>query len=160
MSHISLLFSPLPTKSVLANHGMPAIIKISLMMKMQPDGDFLTAAILIRPDSRRKARPSSPSAQGREALHDLERRRVLRSLVDHLVDDPPLHRHFPGQEVVALERVLDLLERLAGMPDVDFVESLLEIEDLLGVQHNVGRLALEAARRLVQHDTRVGKREA
>jgi hypothetical protein len=38
------------------------------------------------------------SARGRclETLDDLERCRVFRPLVDHLVDNAPLHRHFPG----------------------------------------------------------------
>src|SRR5215510_11064483 len=80
-------------------------------------------------------------------LDDLERCRVFRALIDHLVDNAPLHCHFPGQEVVALERVLDL------------VETLLEIQDLLGMKHDVGRLALEAAGRLMQHDARVWERE-
>src|ERR1700730_8635826 len=89
------------------------------------------------------------------ALDDLERRWVFRPLIDPLVDNAPLHRHFPGQEVVALERVLDLLERLAGVLHVDLVETLLEIQDLLSMKHDVGRLALEAAGRLMQHDARV-----
>ena len=42
-------------------------------------------------------------------------RRLGRALVDHLVDHAELHRHLGGQEVVALERVLDLLQRLAGV---------------------------------------------
>jgi hypothetical protein len=35
-------------------------------------------------------------------LDDLERCRVFRPLIDHLVDNAPLHCHFPSQEVVAL----------------------------------------------------------
>src|SRR6516164_3027950 len=89
------------------------------------------------------------------ALGDLERYRVFRPLIDHLIDNAPLHRHFPGQEVVALEHVLDLLERLAGVLHVDLVEALLEIQDLLGMKHDVGCLALKATGRLMQHDTRV-----
>ena len=49
------------------------------------------------------------SLNRRGTLDDLERCRVFRPLIDHLVDNAPLHRHFAGQEVVALERVLDLL---------------------------------------------------
>src|SRR6266481_4739388 len=98
---------------------------------------------------------SSAPAAGSRTLDDLERCRVFRPLIDHLVDNAPLHCHFPSQEVVALERVLDLLERLAGVLHVDLVETLLEIQDLLGMKHDVGRLALEAAGRLMQHDARV-----
>src|SRR5262245_6149260 len=95
------------------------------------------------------------SLNRRGTLDDLERCRVFRPLIDHLVDNAPLHRHFAGQEVVALERVLDLLERLAGVLHVDLVETFLEIQDLLGMKHDVGRLPLEATGRLMQHDARV-----
>src|SRR6516162_9972027 len=96
-----------------------------------------------------------PVVKSTSLLDDLERFWVFRPLIDHLVDNAPLHRHFPGQEVVALERVLDLLERLAGVLHVDLVETPLEIQDLLGMKHDVGRLALEAAGRLMQHDARI-----
>ena len=99
-------------------------------------------------------RAAAPAA-GSGTLDDLERCRVFRPFIDHLVDNAPLHRHFAGQKVVALERVLDLLELLAGVLHVDLVETLLEIQDLLGMKHDVGRLALEAAGRLMQHDARV-----
>jgi hypothetical protein len=42
MSHISGLLVTFPAKSLLANHGSVGIIKNSLMMKIQADGDFLT----------------------------------------------------------------------------------------------------------------------
>ncbi len=93
--------------------------------------------------NRRAAAP----AAGSGTLDDLERCRVFRPLIDHLVDNAPLHRHFAGQEVVALERVLDLLERLAGVLHVDLVETFLEIQDLLGMKHDIGRLPLEATGR-------------
>src|SRR5947199_5858187 len=58
----------------------------------------------------RRSRRAAAPASGSGTLDDLEGRRVFRPLIDHLVDNAPLHRHFAGQEVVALERVLDLLE--------------------------------------------------
>ena len=45
------------------------------------------------------------------------------------------------------------------MLNVDFVEPLLQVQDFLRVQHDVRRLALEPARRLVDHDARIGNRE-
>src|SRR6516162_831031 len=105
-------------------------------------GDFrdLSVGVRTRVASRRDQsldRPSLqtqslPSLNRRGTLDDLERCRVFRPLIDHLVDNAPLHRHFAGQEVVALERVLDLLEWLAGVLHVDLVETFLEIQDLLG----------------------------
>src|SRR5262245_44081417 len=79
------------------------------------------------------------------ASYRLERRRIIRPTIDHLVDHAPFDRHLGGQEVVALECVLDLLERLAGVLHVDIVESLLDVQDLLSMQHDIGRLALEPA---------------
>jgi hypothetical protein len=61
---------------------------------------------------------------------------------------------------IALEGVLDLLERLAGMLDVDFVEPPLQVQDLLSVQHDIGGLTLEPAGRLMRHDPGIGQREA
>src|SRR6266481_1696097 len=63
----------------------------------------------------RQSRRAAAPAAGSRTLDDLDRCRVFRPLIDHLVDNAPLHCHFPSQEVVALERVLDLLERLAGV---------------------------------------------
>ena len=42
---------------------------------------------------------------------------------------------------------------------VDLVEPLLEIQNLLGVQHNVCRLALEAALGLMHQDAGIWQRE-
>src|SRR5258708_33609120 len=86
--------------------------------------------------SRLEAGTRSSSRRGGRGLD--------RTLVDHLVDYAEFHRHLGGQEIVALERVLDLLERLAGVVDVNFVETLLQVQNFLGVQHDVGRLALES----------------
>src|ERR1700730_13076580 len=84
-----------------------------------------------RSETAQGASARRPANQSTSALDDLERCRAFRPLIDHLVNNAPLHCHFAGQEVVALERVLDLLERLAGVVHVDLVETLLEIQDLL-----------------------------
>src|SRR5260370_16649875 len=89
------------------------------------------------------------SAAGSRTLDDLDRCRVFRPLIDHLVDNAPLHCHFPSQEVVALERVLDLLERLAGVLHVDLGVTLLEIQNLLSLYHVVGLFALTTAGTLI-----------
>src|SRR5260370_35049583 len=102
----------------------------------------------------RQSRRAAAPAAGSRTLDDLERCRVFWPLIDHLFDNAPLHCHFPSQEVVALERVLDLLERLAGMLHVDIVGTLLEIQDLLGMKHEVGGLALAPTGSLMYHEAR------
>src|SRR6266516_1879472 len=49
------------------------------------------------------------------------RRHLFGPLLDHLVDQAEILGHIGGQEGVALERVLDLLQRLTGMMHVDIV---------------------------------------
>ena len=53
-----------------------------------------------------------------------------------------------------------VVEVLAGVLHVDLVEPALEALDLAGVDHDVGHLALIAARGLVDHDAGVRQREA
>ena len=71
--------------------------------------------------------------------------RFLRPLLDYFVDKTKILGHLRGEEHVALERVLDLLQGLARMANVDFVQPPLEVQDLLRVEHDVGGLALEPA---------------
>ena len=87
-------------------------------------------------------------------------RQSHRSGVDDSVDNAEILGHLRCQKRITLQRVLDLLERLTGVPHVDFIEPLLEVQDLLGVKHDVGRLALEAAGGLVDHDSGIGERKA
>ena len=47
--------------------------------------------------------------------------------LDHFVDDTEIPRHLRSEEIVALERVLDRLQRLAGVTDVDLVETPLQV---------------------------------
>src|ERR1700748_2124913 len=83
------------------------------------------------------------------------RGRLLRALVDDLIDNPKVPGHLGGKELVAFQRVLDRLVSLPGVLDVDLVEPLLEVQDFLRVQHDVGGLALKAAGGLVHHDPRI-----
>src|SRR2546423_5979930 len=71
------------------------------------------------------------------------RREFLRPFLDYLVDDAEVLRHVCGEEGIALQRVLDLLELLPRVLHVDLVQPLLQVQDFLRVQHDVGRLALE-----------------
>ena len=49
------------------------------------------------------------------------------TLLDHFVDDAEIPRRLRSEEIVALERVLDRLQRLAGVTDVDLVETPLQV---------------------------------
>src|SRR5579872_7012604 len=77
--------------------------------------------------------------------------RLLDSLFEDLVHQAELLRTLGGEELVTLQCLLDLLYALAGMFDVDFIQALANVQDFLGVDHDVAGLALEAARRLVDH---------
>ena len=49
------------------------------------------------------------------------------ALLDHFVDDAEIPRRLRSEEIGALERVLDFLQRLAGVTDVDLIEALFEV---------------------------------
>src|SRR5947199_10161737 len=83
-----------------------------------------------------------------------------RTSLHHFVDEAELLRLVRRQKPVALDRVDDRLERLAGMLDVDFVESRAQAQDLAGLDLDVGGLTLGPARGLMDHDVRIGQREA
>src|SRR5215207_290463 len=87
----------------------------------------------------------------------LEAARAL-VLVDHAVDQAVLRSLICLEEAVALHVAVDLLLGAARVPRVDLVDALARLEDLGGVDLDVGRLALEARRRLVDQDPGVGER--
>jgi hypothetical protein len=80
---------------------------------------------------------------GRDDLLRRFWRRLFGAFVDHLVDDAEVARHLGGEEFVAFQRILDRLEGLTGMLHVNLVQPLLQVQDFLGVQHDVGSLPLE-----------------
>jgi hypothetical protein len=59
------------------------------------------------------------------------------------VDQAVLDRLRGGEEAVALHVLVDLLDRLLAVPGVDLVDARARLEDLLGVDLDVRRLALE-----------------
>ncbi len=79
---------------------------------------------------------------------------------DHAVDDAVLLRLLGGHEVVALGVAPDLLVVLAGVLGEDVVQALAHVDDLLGVDLDVRRLALEAGADLVDQDLGVRQRHA
>src|SRR5207249_4503861 len=97
--------------------------------------------------------PSLPAAtSGAEAALVFPR----RSRLHDLVNQAELLRLDRREKPVTLDRVDDRLERLAGMLDVDFVESRAQAQDLTGLDLDVGGLTLGPARGLMDHDVRIG----
>src|SRR5258708_15983146 len=85
----------------------------------------------------------------------------MRILFHDQVDQAPLLSFFGVHEEVALHRALDVLERPAGVLRVDAGHGLALAKDLLRVQLDVGRLALEAlSERLVDEVLRGRQRPA
>src|SRR6478609_5659388 len=74
------------------------------------------------------------------------------------VDEVVLLRLLRAHEVIAVGVVGDLLERLAGVLGEDLIEAFADVDDLFGVDLDVGRLSLEAGGNLVDEDLRVGQR--
>src|SRR4051794_17420581 len=105
---------------------------------------------------------SSATALGttRTAPSPIRRRTKRLPMLDHAVDDFVLLRLFRAHEVVALGVLRDLLQRLPGVLGDDLVEALADVNDLLGVDLDVGRLSGEAARDLMDQDLRVRQRHS
>ena len=70
---------------------------------------------------------------------------LFKTFVEHLVHKAELLGTFRREELVALQRLLDLLERLAGVLDVDLVQPLADVQDFLGMDHDISGLSLESA---------------
>src|SRR4051812_19544586 len=74
---------------------------------------------------------------------------------DDLVDQAKILGFVRGHEMVAVERLLDLVIALAGVLDIDLVQAALQLDDVLRMTFDVRSLSLEAPRRLVDHDAGV-----
>src|SRR6516165_9102555 len=90
--------------------------------------------------------------------HDYKRW-YLRPMIDYLVDSAEILGRLCRHKKITLQRLFDLLQRLASMLHVDLVCRLLLEKKKLGVQHDVCRLALEAALGLMHQDARIWQRE-
>src|SRR5581483_12019786 len=77
-------------------------------------------------------------------------------VVDHAVDQTVLDRFLGLEEPVALHVGMHLLHRLPGVLGVDLVDPAADVEDLAGVDLDVGRLTLEPGRWLMDQDAAVG----
>ena len=106
------------------------------------------------------ARADPPAAHAPAGPGRMRPRLPRSVVVDHAVDQAVLDRLVGLEEAVALHVGVDLLDRLAGVVGVDLVDPPADVEDLPRVDLDVGRLALEARRRLVDQDAAVGQREA
>src|SRR5215210_2052233 len=84
------------------------------------------------PQSGRGYRRNTPSTDG-----------SLLVMGNNAVDDVILLRLIRAHEVVALRVAGDLLEILAGVLGENLVEPLAHVDDLLGMDLDVGRLALK-----------------
>src|SRR5260221_12096917 len=76
---------------------------------------------------------------------------------DHLVEDAVGLRLFRVHDEVPVGVGDDLLERLLGVEGEDLVQAVLDAEDLLGLDRDVGGLSLGASPGLVDEDARVGE---
>src|SRR5438552_10071229 len=79
---------------------------------------------------------------------------------ENLVHYPVLYRVWRPHEKVAFRVPGDDVDRLGGVLCKNFIQPPAQVQDFLGMDLDVGGLALEAAHRLMDHDARVGQAEA
>jgi len=78
--------------------------------------------------------------------------------LDHPIDQPVLHTLLGVEEAVAFHVVVQLLHGLPRVTRVDLLGAAAQLEHLAGVDLDIGGLALESRRGLVDQQARVGKR--
>ena len=129
----------------------------ALMARCRPEPASIRRRASARSACRTSRRLRAAARSVRQPLAPLA---DLLRLAQDAVDQAVLDRLLGGEEAVALHVLVDLLDRLAGVLRVDLVEPRAQGERLLGVDRDVGGLALEAARDLVDQDAAVRQREA
>src|SRR5436190_13965115 len=85
---------------------------------------------------------------------------LVGQLREHVVDQAKFLRLVGGKITVALGRLGDFVDRLTGVERQDLVEALTILEDLVGLNFDVGNLPADLAPGLVDHDLRVRQGEA
>src|SRR3954470_15496927 len=122
----------------------------------------LTAARTARPGryARRKNRSAvRPARSGGSRLMGVVLVAGRRTLVEDLVDEAELLRLAGAEELVAVDRPLDRLERLAGIFRHQRIHVVAHAKDFLRLDLDVASHALGPPRRLVDHDPGVGQRD-
>src|SRR5688572_16218183 len=85
----------------------------------------------------------------------------LHPFPDDVIDNPVFLPLVRRHDVVPFGILLDPLERLPGVVHQDLVQPLAHAQDFPGMDVDVGRLTRQPLHeRLVDHDPRIGQREA
>src|SRR6185369_8545328 len=84
----------------------------------------------------------------------------IRAIFEHFVDEAESLGLVGLEELVTVHRLLDLLDRLAGVLGVKLVEALAHAQDLARLDLDVRGHDLGAARGLVDHDPAVAQGDA
>src|SRR3954466_12083725 len=79
-------------------------------------------------------------------------------VLDDAVDEAVLDGLVGAEEAVAFHICVDTFFGLPGVMSVNLVDALSRLENLVRVDLDIRRLALEAGRRLVNQDARVRQR--
>src|SRR3990167_152119 len=98
---------------------------------------------------------SSPPAAGHADLPYFELLILSGALLNHCVDQPVFTSRFGAHEIITIGIALDFFQGASTVLGHQYVETLTDEEDFLGVNFDVRRLALETAQWLVNHHTRV-----
>src|SRR5207302_10033016 len=108
-----------------------------------------------QPLNRHRLLAPEPSSARPWLFETLFRFVAAGAVFNHFVNKAELLRFERREKFVALDRCGNGFERLAGVPDIDFVEPRPQRQDLARLDFDVRSLPLRAARRLVDHDTRI-----
>src|SRR3990167_3966125 len=102
---------------------------------------------------------SSPAEAGHADPPYFELLILSRSLFNHCVDQPVLTSGFGTHEVITIGIALDFFQGPSTVLRHQRIQARTDEEDFLGVNFNVRRLALEAAKWLVNHHSRIRQAE-
>src|SRR5690606_15088778 len=83
-----------------------------------------------------------------------------RTAAKHLIYNAICLGVIGAHEIVTVGILLQPLQRLAGVVRQQFIQATLDLEDLASMDLDIRGLALEATKRLVNHDARVRQRVA
>src|SRR5687767_3012009 len=121
--------------------------------------NLIDRSSLISGSVRRNRRPgvdSSSQNQWGGAGSGLRAELARGCPLDHAVDDAVVTRLLGGEPAVAVGIRLDAIDGLAGVEGDALGHRPLQADDLLGLDGDIGGLALNPAVGLVHHDPGVG----